>query len=110
MKLEDARRLALSLLEVTEEPHHELSSFRIRGKIFATVPPSGVHLHVFIDEQQQALADGPGWLEPLTWGKKVVGVRVLLAKARRDDVRELLEAAWCRKAPKRLVKAFELTS
>ena len=50
MKLADVRRFALGLPDVTEEPHHEYSSFRMRGKIFVTVPPHGEHIHVFIDE------------------------------------------------------------
>ena len=47
--LERARAFALSLPEATEEPHHDMSSFRVRGKIFATVPPDGEHLHVYLD-------------------------------------------------------------
>jgi hypothetical protein len=35
------RRLALSLPETTEEPHHDMTSFRVGGKIFATVTPRG---------------------------------------------------------------------
>jgi hypothetical protein len=37
--METVRRHALSLDEVTEAPHHELSSFRVRGRIFVTIPP-----------------------------------------------------------------------
>ena len=44
------RAFALSLPATTEEPHFDMSSFRVRGKIFATVPPDGEHLHVFVDE------------------------------------------------------------
>jgi hypothetical protein len=47
MKLIDARRLAMSLPPVTEEPHFTYTSFRVKGKIFATAPPDGEHLHVF---------------------------------------------------------------
>jgi len=36
VKLELARRYALSLPEAVEEPHFEYASFRVRGKIFAT--------------------------------------------------------------------------
>jgi len=39
--LAEARRLALSLPEVTEQPHFDMASFRVRGKIFVTVPPEG---------------------------------------------------------------------
>ena len=31
------RKLALSLPESTEQPHHDMTSFRVRGKIFAMV-------------------------------------------------------------------------
>ena len=108
MTFEQARRIALSLPEVTEEPHHELSSFRVRGKIFATIPRDGKHLHVFVDEQQRetVVAIEPTSFEKLWWGSKVVGVRVLLAKARSAIVSELLYSAWCRKAPRRLVTSF----
>jgi hypothetical protein len=56
MQLDDARRFALSLPEVTEQPHFEKSSFRIRSKIFATVPPGDEHLHVLVDEEQARAA------------------------------------------------------
>jgi hypothetical protein len=105
LKLEQARRYALSLPEVTEAPHHELSSFRVSGHIFATVPIDGEHLHVFVDElhREQALASEPSAFEKLWWGGKVVGVRVILPKARVAAVSSLLRSAWSHKAPKRLV-------
>ena len=36
--LRRARQLALALPEATEQDHHGMASFRVRGKIFATVP------------------------------------------------------------------------
>ena len=103
--LEQARRFALSLPEVTEQPHHDMSSFRVRGKIFVTVPPDGEHLHVFVDEPEIAasLAEDPAAFEPLRWGQQVRGVRVNLAAAPADRVQELIEESWRRKAPKRLI-------
>ena len=53
MKLQQARRFALSLPETTEEPHFAYTSFRVRGKVFATVPPDGVGMHIFVDEDQR---------------------------------------------------------
>jgi hypothetical protein len=47
--LAETRRLALSLPEVTEQPHFDMASFRVRGKTFVTVPPEGTLLHVFVD-------------------------------------------------------------
>jgi hypothetical protein len=108
LTLQQARQFALSLPETTEEPHHELSSFRVRGKIFATAPPDGLRLHIFVEEQQReaAILTEPAAVEKLWWGSKVRGVRVLLAKANSEVVSELLYSAWSRKAPPPLVKSF----
>ncbi|HEX7029286.1 MAG TPA: MmcQ/YjbR family DNA-binding protein [Gammaproteobacteria bacterium] len=109
MKLEQARRHALSLPDTHEEPHHGMSSFRVGRRIFATVPPDGAHLHVFVEEEERAplIAAEPEAYEKLWWGKKVMGVRVTLANADFDTVAVLLESAWRRKAPKALVAAFD---
>jgi hypothetical protein len=106
-----ARRFALSLPEVTEEPHFDMSSFRVRGKIFATVPPDGGYLHVFVDELEvgASAAESPAAFEPLRWGQQVRGLRVRLAAAPDVRVMELLEEAWRRKAPKRLAAGFDLS-
>ena len=68
--LAEARRLALSLPEATEQPHFDMASFRVRGKIFVTVPPEGTRLHVFIDplEVEGYVAQDPAAFEPLHWG------------------------------------------
>lgn len=106
MKLGEVRAFALSLPEATEQPHHELSSFRVRGKIFATVPPDEEHLHVFVDEDatRAAVAHVSGACEELWWGKRLAGVRIDLAAADADLVFDLVEDSWRRKAPKSLAK------
>ena len=43
----------MSLEAVTEEPHHDYSSFRVRGKIFVTVPPDEEVVHVFVGEEDE---------------------------------------------------------
>ncbi len=107
MQLAEARDYALSLPEANEEPHHQYSSFRVNGKIFVTVPPDNEHLHVFVDEQRRRLAISmfPDAYEELWWGKKVVGIRVLLSAAQTSDVEDLIHAAWQQKAPKHLIEA-----
>ena len=99
-----ARLLALALPEAIEAPHFQYASFRVGGKIFATLPPEGQHLHVFVadDERDQALALAAECVEKLLWGGKVVGLRVALAQAPPALVKRLLAQAWARKAPKRL--------
>ena len=100
----DVRRLALALPEASEAPHHDMTSIRVAGKIFATMPPAGDRVHIFVgaDEAAAACAEYPGMVEELWWGKKLSGCRVLLAHASRPVVRELLAEAWRRKAPKQL--------
>lgn len=95
----------MSLPEATEEPHFASTSFRVNGKIFATAPPGGAYLHVFVTEEERelALVMEPEFLEKLFWGGKVRGLRVVLPRAKQKVVAELLMRAWSRKAPKKLV-------
>jgi hypothetical protein len=107
MKISQIRRVALALPEATEAPHFDYASFRVRGKIFATVPPDEKHLHVFVgdEERAEALARNPGGVEKLFWGAKVVGLRITLAKAKPEIVTDLLRHAWLRRAPKKIAAA-----
>jgi hypothetical protein len=107
--LAQARRFALSLPEVTEEPHFDMASFRVRGKIFVTVPPGGACLNVFVDplEADSWVAEDPAAFEPLLWGKRVRGLRVNLAAAPTARLRELIADAWRRKAPRGVAAAFD---
>jgi hypothetical protein len=108
MKLAEVRRFALSLPEVTEEPHFDLASFRVKGKIFATLPPEQKHLHVFVDGAVLDVlpAVEPKAYEKLFRGKRLAGLRVTLAAAKAADVEELLRSAWRRRAPKKLAAAL----
>jgi hypothetical protein len=110
--LSQARAFALSLPSTSEEPHFEMTSFRVNGKIFATAPADETRLHIFVDEGEVAatVAELPAAFEPLLWGERVRGLRVLLAAAPGDRVRELLADAWRRKAGKRLVAKFDASS
>lgn len=102
--LEEVRAFALALPEVTEEPHFEKASFRVRGRIFATMPQGGAYLHVFVDEWavQSCVTEDPAAYEELTWGGRLAGLRINLGMAQAQPVLELVEEAWRRKAPKRL--------
>lgn len=99
----EARRLALSLPEATEEDHHGISSFRVGNKIFATVP-DGDHVRVMLnrDATQAAVSDDPVAFAELWWGKKLSGITVTLARADHRRLTELLEEGWRRIAPRRL--------
>jgi hypothetical protein len=102
-------RFSLSLPESTEAPHHDMTSFRVAGKIFATVPPSGDRVHVFIaaDEVAAYCAEYPAMVEELWWGKKLSGCRMMLTHPSVTVLRELLILAWRHRAPKKLLAQFD---
>jgi hypothetical protein len=104
VNLNDARRIAMSLPEVTEDPHFEYTSFRVKGRIFATAPPDGEHLHIFVadEDREPALLMDPGFIENLLWGGRVRGLRVALRRAKMPVIARLLKKAWLRRAPKAL--------
>lgn len=103
MTLADVRDLAMDLRGSTESPHHRYTSFRVRGRIYATAPVEGGSLHVFVDEEdrERMVRIDPAAYEKLGWGRKTVGLRVDLDKAQREEVRALLRAAWQRKLARR---------
>jgi hypothetical protein len=105
MKFDQARQFALALPEVIEAPHFQSISFRVSGKIFATAPPDGLYLHLFVSEAEReaALEMYPEFAEKLFWGAKVAGLRVILSKAKSALVKHLLHQAWKNEAPKRLL-------
>jgi len=96
MKIDTIRRHAMSLEAVTEEPHHNYASFRVRGKIFVTIPPDEQFIHVFVGEEDrdQALAVYPEFVQKLRWGTKVLGLRVALQFAEPRVVKALVNKAY----------------
>ncbi|MEM7115856.1 MAG: MmcQ/YjbR family DNA-binding protein [Chloroflexota bacterium] len=112
MTIDQIRAYVLSLPETTEEPHFDKISFRIRGKILVTVPPDKAHAHIFVDDEHLEMAVNvyADFAEVLMWGKRPSAVRIRLADVQEEADRRAVEGlilnAWQRKAPKRLVKAF----
>jgi hypothetical protein len=105
MTLDDVRNFALSLPETAEAAHHDRTSFRVRGKIFATALPDAPDVvNVLLDEPEAraAMFDGAGALAELWWGKRLAGVTVQLRDADPARVEELLTEAWLRRAPRAL--------
>jgi hypothetical protein len=80
------------------------ASFRVGGKIFATLWNEG-RMNVMLDEGGilTAVETAPDTCEKVWWGKRLAAVGVTLLHADRDLIRELLTDAWEQKAPKRLV-------
>jgi hypothetical protein len=98
-----AAALALALPETVEQDHHGRPSFRVAGKIFATLWDAE-HMNVMVDEAgiRTAVQSRPEICQEVWWGKRLAAVRVGLRDADSDTLADLLRDAWERKAPARL--------
>ncbi len=107
LTVRQARDLALSLPATTEQDHHGINSFRVKGRIFATVPDAE-HLRVMLGAEEviAAVTAYPTCCEPFYWVSRLACVVVSLNEASPELVRDRLMEAWCRKAPRRMVRKF----
>jgi hypothetical protein len=104
----DVRRLALAMPEATETPHFERTSFRVRGKIFATMTEGGGAANLALPPELAAsvLETDPAAVAPITSGAIMGWVRVDLDRIAPGLLASLVAAAWGRVAPKRLIQAL----
>lgn len=100
---ERARALALALPESVEQDHHGRPSFRVAGKIFATLWDAE-HMNVMLDEPGilTAVEAHPAVCAEVWWGKRLSAVRVNLRAADAALLSSLLADAWERNAPARV--------
>ena len=105
MDSDEVRRHALGLPDTCEEPQLDCSFFSVRGRVFATIPPDGRHVHVFLEEGEceHALHAHPDFIEPLTSDQRLIGLSVRLDDALPRVVERLLAQAWARDARGRLL-------
>ena len=108
MTHDDIRVLALSLPEAQEHPHFDRSSFRVRGKIFITLPPvggDGVRKVVLklpvLDKESLQQTDAGAIVSLGNWDK---GGWTQLDIGRMDEgkLADLIRLAWREVAPKKL--------
>jgi hypothetical protein len=106
MTVDDFRRMALSLPEVSESAHMDHPDFRVGGKIFATLGyPDAAWGMVKLTpvDQQLVVAAAPDVFVPAqgAWGRRGATC-VRLSNATKSAVRDAMTAAWRNTAPKRL--------
>jgi hypothetical protein len=101
---DEARRLALALPATTEQDHHGRPSFRVGGRIFATLWDDR-HMNVMLDEPGilTAMQDHP-WCSERWWGKRLAAGAVDFEHADQAVLSDLLADAWEGKAPQRLLR------
>ncbi len=109
MRAATVRTFALSLPEAEERETWGNATFRVNSKIFAMFGESERHLWIksMHDEQRALIAMDPeAFFVPSYVGSKG-WVGVVVSKADRGEVEELITEAWRLTAPKRLVAAFD---
>jgi hypothetical protein len=112
MSSEDFRNIALSLPEAIESSHMGHPDFRVRGKIFATIPyPDQVLGMVKLTPQQQRtfVKSEPSVFVPVKggWGRQGC-TNVHLEDADVQTLQSALLAAWRNVAPKKLAEKLEV--
>jgi len=107
----DFRKLALGFPHAVESAHMDHPDFRVGGKIFASLAPTGSGwgmVKLTPDQQAAFVRAEPNMFEPFNgaWGRQGC-TKVHLKAARKAVVRQALAAAWCSTAPKKLVEQHE---
>jgi len=107
------RKLALSFPEVTEEPHFEKTSFRVKKKIFATYDGVKKQACIKLSEIDQDVfsSANPAVVFPVAnkWGKQGWTL-VDLKKVRKDLFTDAVTTAYCEVAPEKLARAVRSES
>ena len=107
--LTTVRRLALALPGVEEGPCYGTPGFRVRGKFLARLWEDGETLVVKCgdDERDFRMQADPGTFFTTDHYRGYPTVLIRLARVRTADLRDILEQAWRRSAPKRLIAEYE---
>ena len=99
------RKLALSLPEATEAPHHEITSFRVSKKIFATLNSKENRATILLSPRDQDLFCvfdiNVMFPVPNKWGKHG-WTHINLKTVPREMCSDALEAAYRQVAPEKL--------
>lgn len=109
ISLKTFRELALSFAEVTEQPHFDKASFRVKKKIFVTLDEAKNIACVMLSVNDQSvyklIDETMIWPVPNKWGQKGCTF-VDLKKIKKDLLTEMLTAAYCKIAPKNLAELY----
>lgn len=105
---EDVRRVALSLPDSTEKVAWSMPTFRVAGKMFATLPEDETSMAVRcpkVERDELVLAEpGKFWIADHEAGFAWVRVR-LSALEDEAELRDVLADSWRQAAPTKLLDA-----
>lgn len=105
VSIDTFRKLALSFPDVTEEPHFEKTSFRVKKKIFATFDEIKKRACIKLSEIDQNVFSSidKTIIFPVDnkWGKQGWTL-IEMRKVKKDIFIDALTTAYCEVAPKKL--------
>jgi hypothetical protein len=109
MTAADFRRIALRMTQASESAHMDHPDFRVGGKIFATLgyPDEDYGMVILPREDQERLVEThPLIFAPAkgAWGKRG-STSVRLENIDEAMLRRVIEIAWRKRAPKRLISS-----
>ncbi|MBK7213860.1 MAG: MmcQ/YjbR family DNA-binding protein [Bacteroidales bacterium] len=103
--LDTLRQIAFSFPETTEEPHFEKTSFRVKGKIFATYDSQKNRASIRLSEIDQSVfsSAAKSIIFPVDnkWGKQG-WTQIEMDKVNNELFLDALTTAYCEVAPKKL--------
>ncbi|MEU9283587.1 MmcQ/YjbR family DNA-binding protein [Streptomyces sp. NPDC048275] len=106
---EDVRRIALSLPDTTEKIAWSMPTFRVAGKMFATLPEDETSIAVRCpkDERDELALAEPAKFWIADHEAVFAWVRVRLAALEDgDELRDILADSWRQSAPSRLLESY----
>ena len=103
------RRLALALPGVEEGTSYGTPAFRVRGKFFARLreDEDSVVIKIDYDEREALMEADPETFYITDHYLNYPMLLIRLSTVRSGELDELLEQAWRRTAPKRLVSDYD---
>lgn len=106
---EDVRRIALSLPDTTEKIAWSMPTFRVAGKMFATLPEEETSIAVRCpkEERDELVLAEPEKFWIAEHEAMFAWVRVRLAALEDEgELRDILADSWRQAAPSRLLEAY----
>ncbi|WP_367319482.1 MmcQ/YjbR family DNA-binding protein [Streptomyces sp. HUAS ZL42] len=106
---EDVRRIALSLPDTTEKIAWSMPTFRVAGKMFATLPEDETSIAVRCpkEERDELVLAEPAKFWIADHEAQFAWVRARLSAIEDEqELRDILADSWRQAAPPRLVEAY----
>ena len=106
---EDVRRIALSLPDTMEKIAWSMPTFRVAGKMFATLPEDETSIAVRCpkEERDELVLAEPGKFWTADHEASFAWVRVRLAVLEdTEELRDILADSWRQAAPTRLLESY----